>query len=48
MIEIVELLRAGKIQPVVGETVSFTEIPGALSRLRDRETTGRTLVTLAV
>jgi NADPH2:quinone reductase len=46
MIEIVELLRAGKIKPLVGETVSFDAIPNALTRLRDRKTTGRTLVTL--
>ena len=47
MNEIIELLRAGRIRPVVGERAAFTEIPAALTRLRDRQTMGRTLVTVA-
>ena len=44
MAEIVELARAGRIAPVVGSTVGFEALPDALVALRDRATTGRTIV----
>jgi hypothetical protein len=31
---------------VIGEVVGFEEIPAALTRLRDRQTIGRTIATL--
>ena len=46
MEEIIDLLRAQRIRPVIGERSGFDEIPAALTRLRDRKTTGRTLVSL--
>ena len=44
MAGIVDLVREGKIEPVVGEVVKFEDLPGAMARMRDRETTGRVLV----
>ena len=44
MAEIVELVRAGHVAPVVGRTVGFDAVPDALVALRDRGTTGRVIV----
>jgi NADPH2:quinone reductase len=44
MAEIVELVRQKRIAPVIGEVVGFEELPAAMTRMRDRETTGRVLV----
>jgi NADPH2:quinone reductase len=44
--EIVALVRQKRIRPVIGEVVGFEEIPAALTRLRDRQTIGRTIATL--
>ena len=43
MREIVELVLAKKVRPVIGQVVSFEEIPAALTRMRDRQTVGRTV-----
>lgn len=39
--ELVSLVLAKKLRPVVGRTVRFEEIPAALTAMRDRQTTGR-------
>lgn len=44
--EIVELVRAKKLRPVIGEVVDFEELPAALERMRDRKTTGRVVARL--
>jgi len=44
MSEIVEAVRSGGLRPVIGEVNNFEELPGALTRLRDRLTTGRVLI----
>lgn len=46
MAEIVELVREKKLKPVIGETVAFTDLPVALVRMRDRNTTGRVVIML--
>ena len=43
---IVALVRAGKVKPVIGEISNFEGLPEALTRMRDRQTTGRVLITL--
>ncbi|HEV7527183.1 MAG TPA: zinc-binding dehydrogenase [Acidimicrobiia bacterium] len=44
--EIVDLVVAGRIKPVVGKTISFDEIPVAIEAMANRETIGRTIVVL--
>jgi NADPH2:quinone reductase len=44
MAEILALVRAGKVRAVVGEVVGFGELPAAMTRMRDRKTTGRVIV----
>lgn len=44
--EIVELVNAGAIKPVVGRTITFDEIPAAIEAMENRETVGRTIVVL--
>jgi len=44
--EIVELVQAKKLRPVIGQVVSFEEIPAALTRMADRKTVGRTIARL--
>jgi NADPH2:quinone reductase len=46
MQEIVDLVLAGKIKPVVGKTISFAEIPAEMEAMANRETIGRTIVML--
>lgn len=41
---LVELLRAGRIRPLVGNTVPHTELPAALDAMEARATIGRTVV----
>jgi NADPH:quinone reductase-like Zn-dependent oxidoreductase len=43
---IVELVTQGKLKPVIGDVVEFEEIPAAITRMRDRQTVGRTIVKL--
>ncbi len=45
--QIVELVLAKKVRPVIGQVVAFEEIPAALTRMRDRQTIGRTVARLA-
>jgi NADPH:quinone reductase-like Zn-dependent oxidoreductase len=42
---LLELLAAGRIRPLVGSTVPFEELPGALEEMESRRTVGRTVVT---
>jgi NADPH2:quinone reductase len=46
MRQIVDLVLAGKIAPVVGRTITFDEIPIAIEAMANRETIGRTIVLL--
>jgi NADPH2:quinone reductase len=41
---LVELLRAGRIRPLVGKTVPFEDLPAALEEMEDRRTIGRVVV----
>jgi len=43
---VVDLVRQKKVKPVIGEVVGFEGLPAAMSRMRDRKTTGRVLVTV--
>lgn len=42
--ELVALLDAGRIRPIVGRTAPYTELPAELERLERRETMGRTIL----
>ena len=44
MSDIVDLVVAGKVKPIVGRTVPFAELPAAVEAMANRETTGRTIV----
>jgi NADPH2:quinone reductase len=44
--EILDLVDAGAIRPVVGATPSFGELPAAIEAMAARQTTGRTVVML--
>jgi len=44
--EIVELVLAQKIRPVIGQTISFADIPVAIEAMASRQTIGRTVVVL--
>jgi len=46
MAGVVDLVRAKKVKPVIGEVVGFADLPKAITRMRDRQTTGRVLVTI--
>jgi NADPH2:quinone reductase len=46
MREVNELVLAQKIKPVVGKVVGFDEIPAAIEAMANRQTVGRTIVTL--
>jgi NADPH2:quinone reductase len=46
MREIVELVLAEKIKPVIGQVVDFEAIPAAIEAMENRRTVGRTIVTL--
>lgn len=43
---LLELLAEGRIRPIVGQTVSFSDLPEALEALEQRKTIGRTVVML--
>lgn len=43
---VVELVRAGRVRPVIGRVVPFEEIPAEIEAMANRETTGRTIVTI--
>jgi NADPH2:quinone reductase len=42
--ELVALLETGRIRPIVSRVVSYTELPGELDRMKDRQTIGRTVL----
>jgi NADPH2:quinone reductase len=44
--EIVELVLARKIKPVIGQTTTFEDVPLAIDAMANRQTVGRTIVTL--
>jgi NADPH2:quinone reductase len=44
--EIVDLVLAGKVKPVIGRTIGFDEIPTVIEAMASRETIGRTVVML--
>jgi len=44
--ELLRLLEAGAIRPVVGQQAAFEELPAALERMEARRTIGRTVLTL--
>jgi NADPH:quinone reductase len=46
MREINDLVLANRVKPVVGRTVDFEELPGAVEALANRETTGRVVALL--
>ncbi|MCP4906452.1 MAG: zinc-binding dehydrogenase [bacterium] len=46
MAGIVDLVREKKVRPVIGEITSFELLPAAITRMRDRKTTGRVVVML--
>jgi NADPH2:quinone reductase len=48
MHEIVELVLAQKIKPVIGQTIEFEAIPAAIEAMANRQTIGRTIVMLDV
>ena len=41
--DLLNLLRQGRIRPVVGKVISFGEIPAALEDLESRRTVGKTV-----
>jgi NADPH2:quinone reductase len=46
MASIVDLVRQKRVKPVIGEVVGFAELPAAITRMRDRQTTGRVIITI--
>jgi NADPH:quinone reductase-like Zn-dependent oxidoreductase len=46
MREIVNLVLAGQVRPVIGAVIGFDEIPEAIEAMANRETVGRTVVVL--
>ena len=43
---VLELLRTQRVRPVVGKVVPFDDVPAAIEAMANRETVGRTIVTL--
>ena len=43
---IVDLVKQKRVKPVIGEVVGFADLPAAITRMRDRQTTGRVVVTV--
>jgi NADPH:quinone reductase len=41
---ILELIRQGKVRPIIGSEVPFTDLPAALQSMADRRTVGRVVV----
>lgn len=44
--EVIELVLARRVKPVIGRTVGFDDIPAAIESMANRETVGRTIVTV--
>jgi NADPH2:quinone reductase len=47
MSEVIDLVRAGTVRPVIGSVVGFDEVPKAIDNMANRRTTGRVVVLLA-
>lgn len=47
-VQILELMRTGRLQTVVGDNVEWDQLPQALARMAARETTGRLVVSTGV
>ena len=47
MRDVLALVQTGKLRPVIGRVAKFEEIPLAITALANRETTGRTIVSVA-
>jgi NADPH2:quinone reductase len=47
MDNIIELVTAQKIKPVIGQVVGFDSMPAAMDAMANRQTVGRTIVTVA-
>jgi NADPH2:quinone reductase len=45
--ELLDLFAAGKLRPIVGQHVPFAELPAALDAMEQRQTIGRTVVSLS-
>lgn len=45
--EVVKLVSEGKVQVIIGETISLDEVPKALERLSQRHVTGKIVVRIA-
>jgi NADPH2:quinone reductase len=45
--DILQLAQQGKIRPVIGRRVAFDDVPEALTALENRQTTGRSVITLS-
>jgi NADPH2:quinone reductase len=43
---LLDMIEAGTVRPIVGQRVAFEDLPAALAAMEDRETVGRTVVTL--
>ncbi|HEV8206111.1 MAG TPA: zinc-binding dehydrogenase [Acidimicrobiia bacterium] len=41
--EVVDLVRAGRVRPVIGSVIGFDEVPAAIDAMAKRRTTGRTI-----
>ncbi len=46
--EIVALVRTGAVRPVVGAVGNFEDLPMLIDAMGKRQTTGRTIITVAV
>jgi len=46
MREVIELVLAQKVKPVIGKVVDFADLPAAIDAMANRRTVGRTVVTL--
>ena len=44
--EVVALVRAGAVTPAIGLSVGFDELPGAITAMANRETSGRIVITV--
>jgi NADPH:quinone reductase len=44
--QIVDLVKAKRIRPVIGKVVAFEDVPSAIEAMANRETVGRTIVNL--
>jgi NADPH2:quinone reductase len=44
--EVIDLVRAGKVRPVIGSVVGFDAVPQAIDDLANRRTAGRVVIRL--